>query len=357
MFTIWRQDVNTYLQVFYFMLATGCLVAPIATTPFLSVKNDQSVVDNLPFNQSVNTISPILYQYNRSSSMLTRNNFENNSLSSFDATLFIAPSYSETHVHFSYLICGALTVLSSFPYLIIHLKNTSHIYMKAKKPVVEENDKQQNMKVRFLIVLIILTVLLSIRTGWTSTFSGFLTSFCSRHFGWNKAKGNLMTSLFFMSYAVGSLLCVLLVQFLRPGTMLAIFLLCFNASLVIFTVASIHITEVAIWISVSLMGFSLSATWPAVLAWTEERVTPITGRIASLLLFSGAVGQMVNPIAVGYLMDNISNSSFAFWHLGEAIFILVLFVAAVGTYWNVGIDKRNRKDMELKIENIVDGET
>ena len=331
-------------------------MAPFATTPFLSERIDQSAQYITELNQSETIATTVSFHGYQSDAKLTDSAIytsysieSNNNYSSWDTAQIYSSYLTETHVHYSFLICGILTVCASLPFLLIHIMKPNHRYTKTKEYVPEKNDKKQPTKIVFSLAIILLTILLSIRTGWTSTFTGFLTSYCSRHLGWTKPKGNLMTSLFFIAYAVGSLLCVLLVQFLRPGTMLISFLLCFNVSLVGFTAASIYFSETAIWICVFLMGFCLSATWPAVLSWTEEKVTPITGKIASLLLFSGAVGQMVNPIAVGYLMDNVSNSSFAFWHLGEAIFIIILFVTVAALYWNVDTNKlQHNKDIDIK---------
>lgn len=94
----------------------------------------------------------------------------------------------------------------------------------------------------------------------------------------------------------------------------------------------------------------MSVMWPAFFTWTEERVTSVTGHIASLFLVAGSVGAMLNPLAIGYTMDNLTNLGFVYWTLGEAVFLVFLFIAVSCLYWNVGTDatiKLNTKQVEV----------
>jgi MFS family permease len=73
----------------------------------------------------------------------------------------------------------------------------------------------------------------------------------------------------------------------------------------------------------------MSIIFPTIFSWTEAEVLRVTGRIASLFLIGSSSGTMVNPIVLGFLMDELTPMWFCYLLLGESVMLFVLFIAAL----------------------------
>ena len=331
LFTVWKNDVRTYIQIMYFLFASGGIIAPLVTTPFLSTNVDKS----LPASSYVNN--------------KTADGANETTLSNSTAEI---PVFRETNVHFPFMISGILNVCAAGTFILIFFKTREHTPNVAQKNASETEkttEKQHFSKVKYVTAVIILAILFGILTGLLESSVGLLMTFSLRHLKWTKPEGSLATTMFWVAYALGSFLCIFLVQCFRTGTLLLCYLLLSIISLSGLTAASIYMTHTPVWICFLLTGFSMSVMWPAVFTWTEERVTSVTGRIASLFLVAGSVCSMLNPLAIGYTMDKVANICYTYWILGEAVLLLILFLSLSALYWNVDLDQSGQPaDKETK---------
>ena len=336
LFSIWKTEVHTYVQIMYFLFASGGLLVPLLTTPFLwqPPRGMGLLMENMTdiWNSS---------NYNLTS-------VNNSDCVNCTATQVILPT---TNVHYSFLISGIICTLASIPFLIRFILKGNHRYPEENREP-EEGKVQTKHKIKFIVAVVLLTLLFGIITGWIDSFAGFLMSFSTRHLSWTKPEGSLATTMFWVAYAIGNFMCIFLVQCFRTGTLLFCYFILSIVGTAVLIAASIHIASAPVWVAIIITGFSMSIMWPGVFTWTEETVTPVNGKIASLFLVAGAVGFMVNPPAVGYTMDNITDIGYGYWHFGEAVFLLGIFVTVAIMYWNEGVNRNNTekpKDVELKL--------
>ena len=332
MFSIWRTDVHTYIQIQYFMFASGGLLVPLLTNPFLwkePVLPDLPPCNNTEIFTNSSTVLPLNmtdYLYN-GSTMANQTNC---------SPLPVPGQYMNrtTNVHYSFLISGIICFCASLFFLTMLIRMGSHRY-PAPKPTEEESENKRKMHVKFIIAVILLTLLFGMITGWIDSFAGFLMSFSIRHLSWTKDDGSYATTMFWVAYAIGNFMCIFLVQCFKTGTLLFIYFIISILGLSGLIASGIYQASTPVWICVLLTGFSMSIMWPGVFTWTEETVTPVTGKIASLFLVAGAVGFMVNPLATGYTMDNLTNLAYCYFHFGEAVFLTAIFVTVSLMYWKV----------------------
>ena len=330
MFSIWRTDVHTYIQIQYFMFASGGLLVPLLTNPFLW--KEPVLPDLAPCNNKTETLinaSTVLPQ-NLSQTIDYWTNSTNCS------SMPVPGRYTNktTNVHYSFLISGIICFCASMFFLTMYIRKGSHRY-PAPKPTEEETENKRKLQVKFIIAVILLTILFGMITGWIDSFAGFLMSFSIRHLSWTKDDGSYATTMFWVAYAIGNFMCIFLVQCFRTGTLLFIYFTISILGTSGLIASGIYQASIPVWICVLLTGFSMSIMWPGVFTWTEETVTPVTGKIASLFLVAGAVGFMVNPLATGYTMDNITNLSYCYFHFAEAVVLTAIFVTVSLMYWKV----------------------
>ena len=225
--------------------------------------------------------------------------------------------------------------------------------MNGKPGATKKSMRQRTSKIKFVTAMVILTLMFGLITGWIGSFAGFLMTFTLRHLKWTKPSGSLATTMFWLANAVGNLACAFLVQYFRTGTLFFCFILIAVTALSGLAVSSIFLADAPVWICILLTGFAMSIMWPAAFTWTEERVTSVTGYIASLFLVAGSLGGMLNPLAIGYTMDNITNIGYVYWILGEGVFLLTLFVAVSVLHWNTGTKASGKPESEGTEQNLI----
>mmetsp|Transcript_34964 Transcript_34964/g.57824 ORF Transcript_34964/g.57824 Transcript_34964/m.57824 type:complete len:157 (+) Transcript_34964:157-627(+) len=62
----------------------------------------------------------------------------------------------------------------------------------------------------------------------------------------------------------------------------------------------LHEWTVLPWVATGVLGFAMASVFPSALTWAE-RVTTVSGRIASLFVVAAALGEMLVPLAIGFV--------------------------------------------------------
>ena len=248
-----------------------------------------------------------------------------------NATAITEYAKLETHVQWAFLISGVLAFTAGCGYIASYISSKRHPEEAAINVTGVDIHKHPSKPV-FYFVMAILILLLLLITGWIDTFAGFLTTFCIRELGWTKDDGVFATSAFWIAFCVANFLTIFLLQYFSTETLLFSY---FVVSLVAFVgllMSSIYKMAVLVWVFVCLQGCAMSIMWPLMFAWTEETVTEISTRLSSIFLVAGGVGLMVNPLILGYLMDNVATLWFVYLLMGEGFVIFVAFTVIAVIY-------------------------
>lgn len=317
----------------YFNFGLGGLLAPLATSHFMAAEFD---------NLNMTLINPGIPSHlerphaggsgllNFSGLVIDRENLLSKTIT--NDTVIKEYAKPETHVHWAFLISGVLAFTAGTGYLASYISSRKHSEEEAAINVTGADIYKHPSRPVFLFVMVILTMLLLLITGWIDTFAGFLTTFCIRELGWPKDHGVLATSVFWIAFCVTNFLTIFLVQYFSTETLLFGYFTLSLAAFIGLLLSSIYKVFPLVWVSVTLEGAGMSIMWPAMFAWTEETVTEISRRLSSLFLVAGGVGLMVNPLILGYLMDHVAEIWFVYLLMGEGFIIFVAFAVIAIIY-------------------------
>ncbi|XP_045169901.2 sodium-dependent glucose transporter 1A-like [Mercenaria mercenaria] len=340
--SLWDEEGRPYMQALHFCFGFGGIISPLVTEPFLAEKECLDAQGNGTDIISTNTTAETLYD---SVSMATDalNSSSNGTCEEV---------YGETYIHFAYLISFFILFSSSLPFFIMSFKimcNKKPHNMAADKSEIPRPDKLPfKLKVIFLILL---SAFMLMYCAVEDTFSGFLATFCIYHFNWSTGTSSYATSTHWASFAFGRFSGIFLIKVFKPVQLFWAYCISVVSSFVGLLIVSLTYTTELVWLFIALAGFSMSIIFPCIFTWTEESILKVTGMISSMFLIAASGGLMLNPLFLGYLMDNFSPMCFVYLLLGESVACFLLFLTIfilVKRYINFASSPKS-SDMEIVV--------
>ncbi|VDI73266.1 MFS transporter, FHS family, Na+ dependent glucose transporter 1 [Mytilus galloprovincialis] len=349
---IWGDTGRSFMQTLHFCFAFGGILSPLATAPFLAPKREPRIItsvsnmtDNVvnsslsPFNivktsAIDNALKDINYTNSAHNSPISYTNgysnislYLNETLSkTIEEVKWVKPQHSMIYV--AYLISSGLALSAALPFLVTYCRSKKSNFSPIPQKPANKNEREMTSTSRCLMLLN-MCVLIGTYSAIEDTFAGFLTTFCVEQMDWTKTQGSFATSIYWASFGLGRFIGILLVKFCSPVRMITMY-----CSLLIVSFIGLFFTSYAyyhggIWICSSLAGLAMSIIFPTIFTWTEAEVLRVTGKVASLFLIGSSSGTMVNPIILGFLMDELTPMWFCYLLLGESVMLLILFVSAL----------------------------
>ena len=334
LFSIWRTHSAAYVQIMYFNFGLGGLVTPIATKYFMAPEDDHTnkmvvfgsstgnPLNLTSFTSNLSTMTEPMVALdttvNEAFSMSLVSNFTN-------ATVISQYAEPRTRIQWAFLISGVLAFTAGAGYIASYRSSKRRAGEEDTTVCPELSPRKSPSKPVFILVMVVLTLLLLLVTGWIDTFAGFLTTFCIRELGWSKDSGVLATTVFWVAFCVVNFFTIFLLQCFSTESLLFGYLALSLVSFICLLLSSVYKVEALVWASIALTGSSMSIMWPAMFAWTEETVTEVSRKVSSLFLIAGGVGLMVNPLILGYLMDHVAPIWFVYFLSAEGLTIFIAF--------------------------------
>lgn len=233
-----------------------------------------------------------------------------------------------SYVYFAYLITMVIVFSGTIPFFVIYFKgagNQQHVKAADRSNLPYPAPLPVKQKALFLTLLFF--------TFFTycaveDTFSGYLATFCINYFKWDTSKSSFVTSLHWASFSIGRFSGIFLVRYFKSVQLLIAYMVLLVLSFVGFLTCSLTYASSIFWLFVALPGVSMSIVYPCIFTWTEESILKVSGTVSSIFLIASSVGFTINPLLLGYLMDNKSPIWFVYILLGEAVlcFTTVLIV-------------------------------
>ncbi|XP_071154881.1 sodium-dependent glucose transporter 1B-like isoform X1 [Mytilus edulis] len=329
-----EKGIQSYLHAIHLMFAVGGFLSPIATAPFLMQDLPSTKVDE-NLNLSVYQNTSLLVTSSLPSIVFLENN---TGFSTLQYTLQTSKfpnltDYNDIHdrnntkdtqrlsvLYKAYLISAGLCFMLSIPFLFMCFTNN-----KTNK---EEKSKQINKKLKLpirvkLSILFLMCLFLGIDNGMEDTFFGLFTTFVVVQFGWTKKSGSYITSLYWASFACGRLSAIFIGRRLKASKLLRYYINVFLLAMIGLFVSTMFAFDIGIWIFFPVMGFTVSVFFPSIFIWTQDFLT-VAGKVSSVLLVAASLGSMLNPILIGYLMDNYNSMWFAYITLADGIVMWIM---------------------------------
>lgn len=353
---VWGDTGRSFMQTLHFCFAFGGIMSPLATAPFLaprrepryiySVSNETSIIPVV--NNSLSHLNPSENLVSNSapytnidySNGLPYNNeltyrsglsnvslFVNQTLQkTVSGVEWIRPQHSMIYV--AYFISSCLALSAALPFLITYCRSKNTNFSPCLQKPANKTEREMTFTSK-VMMLLNLCFLIGTYSAIEDTFAGFLTTFCVEQMDWTKTQGSFATSIYWASFGCGRFIGIILVKFCSPVRMITMYSTLLILSFVGLFITSYAMYDGGVWICSSLAGFAMSIIFPTIFSWTEAEVLRVTGRIASLFLIGSSSGTMVNPIILGFLMDELTPMWFCYLLLGESLLLFVLFIAAL----------------------------
>ena len=335
--------------------AIGGIITPLLTRPFLAEKintgtnleehvtflNASLGSHNKPENDSIdvqivskaiNTIDG----YTDDEGRLQKNNsnsyeFGNSSFYDASNTSFVTLTnaiYGTTEVHYAFLISGIIAIVCSLPFLYLLLNTNTKVRDHGSGRVSEDHSATRVLpKSLHSVLALSLFLFFYIYVSIDVTFGSFLMTFVVREFkDVSKSHGAFIVTVYWASFGGSRTLGIFVSKFLTPfrqmtlsGSIMIISFSCLAVT------AHYHlITELTVLAAVA--AFGMSAVFASALSWSESELLCVTSRLSSGILISGSLGAMLNPMLIGYLMEQFSNMWFCFVPLVQIGLLAAVFI-------------------------------
>lgn len=309
---IWGWDGAILLQAFHCVFGLGTFVAPWLAAPFISVVYSNSSVlneTNLPKleNDTVTTLFPL----EKATQEMIR---------------------GESHVHFSYMIVGGYSVISSGFFLLTYFLHKKEMGTKgcATQGVSAEKFSDNNQKEPkwFLYPMLVLMFLrFSFYVGLDIMSASLLMTFAVKGLGWTKPQGIAVTSCLRGVFSASRALNVFLAFVISPTKMILTDLTLILTSLLVLTIF-ITFNDLILWIFISMVGFGCGSFFGASMSWADKYMN-VSGKIGSVFITGSWFGLLTIPAITGYLFDNVSPFCYIYACFGDSVGIAVVTLSSM----------------------------
>lgn len=161
--------------------------------------------------------------------------------------------------------------------------------------------------------------------GAEVAYGSFIFTFSKDYGGLGEHEAAGINTLFWGSFAACRGMAILLAAFVSPGALITLSLLCCCVSSLLLCALPLH--RAVLWVGSGLYGASMAVVFPSGLSWVEQ-YTPVTGRTAAVLVVGAALGEMVLPVLLGFLMGRFNGVPLLMYQaLACAILCSILFPA------------------------------
>ena len=227
-------------------------------------------------------------------------------------------------VQFAYIAIALFILVVSLTFLIICC--SGKITLRAVKyqdiePEFMLHRETTGFRVQILILLFIFYFLY---VGMEVTYGNLIMSFAVEYLGWSKARGTVLTSVFWGSFAAGRGMAIFLSKCLTPAIMLIGDLVLTNLSL-IGLVMALDSNHIMLWFCTATLGVSMASIFPSGISWAETYMQ-LTGKSTAVLVVGSALGEMSLPALTGFLFQLKSPMFLMYVMLAGAIMCIVVYI-------------------------------
>ena len=307
------------------MLSIGGIITPFIIEPFLARGKNQVYI-NTSYNTSLDETRIDLNISSEDFGLLaaqgnstTRPEWNSNT--------------SETQIQYAFIIfavTGVVASISVFVFLLLDCKirnNQSSVKISDKKGKEILNRTKYIFSDKMKILLLgIIAIQSYLSAALGLKVYALLPSFFVIQFEWTTSEAAVATSGFWIGKAAAKFACIFLSSRMKQSLMIPLFSITYILSAVSLTVAAIYKVNTLAWVVTTTMGVGVSILRTCLFTMTEEKITHVSGKVASLYLVLFVLGGILDPLYTGYLMDDISAMWFTYLLVFESSLFLVLFV-------------------------------
>ncbi len=296
----WGEQAGPHMQALHFSFAAGAFASPIIAKLLFGPDGNNST-EMLPINSTL----PVTTE------SITK-------ASDFHTVLRYVHSRTSTlKSMWAYIVIGSFIFLISFLFFILYLRSSisrDKAHMSSGKPLVAKHH---------MALVVLLFLFFFAYVGAEVAYGSFIYTFAKDYAHMPQSQAAGLNSLFWATFAACRGLAIFFAACMYPGTMILL-------SLVGSTVSSLLLClfskkNVALWVCTGLYGASMATTFPSGISWVEQYTT-VTGHTAAAFVVGAALGEMVLPALVGFLLGKFHDQPLLMYlSLITATFTSILF--------------------------------
>lgn len=217
----------------------------------------------------------------------------------------------------AYIVIGCFIFLVSFLFFILYSRSSmsrDKARAASTKPLTA---KHHNALIALLFFFFFAYV------GAEVAYGSFIFTYARDYVKMNESQAAGLNSLFWGSFAACRGLAIFFAACVYPGTMILLSLVGSTISSLLLCLFSKE--QAALWLCSALYGASMATTFPSGISWMEQYTT-VTGRTAAIFVVGAALGEMVLPALVGFLLGKFHDQPLLMYlSLVTATFTSILF--------------------------------
>ncbi|XP_036405975.1 sodium-dependent glucose transporter 1 [Megalops cyprinoides] len=292
----WGDQAGPHMQALHFCFAAGAFVSPIiAKLMFGTGQHPGRNASAEPAPPESDRVSKAL------GSVLPFARSKSSSLQSM----------------WAYIVIGAFVLLVSLLFFILYSRGTparERARTASGKPLVA---RHHNALILLLFFFFFWYV------GAEVAYGSFIFTYAKDYAHMEQAQAAGLNSLFWGTFATARGLAIICAACMSPGSMILLSLVGCTLSSLLLTLFSRN--RAALWSCTALYGVSMATTFPSGISWVEQYTT-VTGRSAAVFVVGAALGEMVLPALVGFLLGRTrEHPVLMYLCLGTATVTSILF--------------------------------
>ncbi|XP_028996461.1 sodium-dependent glucose transporter 1 [Betta splendens] len=266
----WGKQAGPHLQALHFSFAAGAFVAPI--------------IAKLLFGHEENSTRPIYSNATAPAVTVTVTDSH---------TILRSIPISTHNSMWAYVMISLFVFVSALIFFVLYDRVSSSsdkAHASSGKPLVAKHH---------MALVVLLFFFFFAYVGAEVAYGSFIFTFAKNYALMSESHAAGLNSVFWGTFAACRGLAIILANFIYPGTMILLSLVGSTVSSLILCLFSRE--SVALWICTALYGASMATIFPSGIAWAEQYTT-VTGRTASIFVVGAALGEMVMPALLGFLL-------------------------------------------------------
>ncbi|KAI1897440.1 hypothetical protein AGOR_G00083310 [Albula goreensis] len=296
----WGDQAGPHMQALHFSFAAGAFVSPIIAK--LMFGNGHHLSRNATVDVHTELSPPHLGQETKTFGSVLR--FPHSKSSSLKSM-------------WAYIVIGAFVLLISLLFFILYSRSSpsrERARTATGKPLVA---KHHNTLILLLFFFFFWYV------GAEVAYGSFIFTYAKDFVHMEQTHAAGLNSLFWGTFAAARGLAIFCATCMYPGSMILLSLVGCTLSSLLLTLFSRN--KVALWSCTALYGVSMATTFPSGISWVEQYTT-VTGRSAAAFVVGAALGEMVLPALVGFLLGRTQEHPVLMYLcLGTATVTSILF--------------------------------
>lgn len=274
------------MQALHFSFALGAFVSPIIAKILFGHESRALDQSTSKITTSNVTIAPLPFFHGRSFALTSM---------------------------WAYVVISAFILLVSLLFFILYSRTSTSSNKASSVP-----GKPPFFAKHHTALILFLALFFFFYVGAEVAYGSFIFTYAKEYARMEEPQAAELNSLFWGSFAACRGAAIFFAACVYPGTLIVLSLV--GSVIASLTLVLFNDHHIMLWICTAIYGASMAATFPSGISWVEQYTT-VSGKSAAAFVVGAALGEMVLPALLGFLLGRISHQ--------PLLMYLALFTAAI----------------------------